>query len=89
MPGRPGDKFGAGFMYARFSDHLRAFDRDVIASSGVPGVVRDFEANLELTYRSQIVPGWTVQPLITHVWHPNGDASRNAMVVGVRSQWRY
>jgi hypothetical protein len=38
---------------------------------------------------AQIVPGWTVQPVLTRVWHPNGDASRNALVTGARSVWRY
>jgi porin len=89
VPGRPDDKFGASAIYARFSDSARAFDRDQIAITGLPGVVRDFEANLELTYVARIVPGWTVQPVVTHVWHPNGDASRNALVTGIRSIWNY
>ena len=87
--GRPDDKFGAGFIYARFSDAIRAFDRDTIAFAGVPGVVRDYEANVELTYAAQIIPGWTVQPNLQFIFHPNGDASRNATVAGVRSMWRY
>ncbi len=86
---RPDDKFGANIIYSRFSDGVRAFDRDEIAFSGLPGVVKDFEANLELTYVAQIVPGWTVQPVLTRVWHPNGDSRRNATVTGVRSIWRY
>jgi len=52
-------------------------------------VVRDFEANLELNYQAQIVPGWTVQPNMQFIWHPNGDATRDAMVVGVRSFMQY
>jgi porin len=89
VPGRPDDKFGASFMYARFSDSVRAFDRDVIAFTGVPGPVRDFEGAVELTYQAQVIPGWTVQPMITRVWHPDGDASRNALVIGGRSVWQY
>ena len=89
LPGRPVDRFGASFIYARFSDGVRAFDRDQITFSGMPGVIRDFEANLELTYLAQIIPGWTVQPVVTRIWHPDGDASRNATVVGARSVWRY
>jgi porin len=89
IPQRPDDRFGASVIYARFSDRARAFDRDVIAYTGLPGVVRDFEANLEFSYQAQITPGWTVQPVVTRVWHPNGDASRNALVAGVRSVWRY
>ena len=86
---RPDDKFGASFIYARFSDSVRAFDRDRIVFTGMPGVVRDYEANLELTYQAQIIPGWTVQPVLTRIWHPSGDASRDALVTGVRSIWRY
>jgi porin len=51
--------------------------------------VRDFEANLELNYQAQIVPGWIVQPNVQIIWHPSGDASRDAMVVGARSFWHY
>jgi len=89
IPNRPDDKFGASLIYARFSDAVRAFDRDQIAFTGMPGVIRDYEANLELTYLAQIIPGWTVQPVVTYIWHPNGDASRNALVTGARSIWRY
>jgi porin len=89
VPHRPDDKFGASFIYARFSDRVRAFDRDRIVFTGMPGVVRDYELNLELTYQAQIIPGWTVQPVLTRIWHPSGDASRDALVTGVRSIWRY
>ena len=89
IPGRPDDKFGASVMYARFSNSIREFDRQTVFFTGVPMPIRDYEANLEFTYQAQIVPGWTVQPVVTHVWHPNGDASRNALVTGVRSLWRY
>jgi porin len=95
VPGRPDDKFGASAMFARFSDSARAFDRDVIAFTGLPGVVRDFEANLEINYMYHVIPGWTVQPVFTYVWHPSGEAARsvetyrNVAVVGLRSVWQY
>jgi len=89
VPQRPEDKFGISAMLSRFSNALRAFDRDQIAFTGLPGVVRDYEANIELTYLAQIVPGWTVQSVLTHVWHPRGDRHRNATVMGGRSVWRY
>ncbi len=86
---RPADKFGASFMYTRFSDSVRAFDRDTILFNG-PGVpIRDFEGSVELTYAAQIVPGWTVQPMATRIWHPSGDATRDATVVGVRTFLKY
>ena len=89
IPGRPDDKMGASVVVSRYSDGARWFDRDRIAFSGMPGVVRDYEANLELTYLAQIIPGWTVQPVVTRIWHPSGDASRDATVAGVRFHWRY
>jgi carbohydrate-selective porin OprB len=30
-----------------------------------------------------------VQPNLQFIWHPSGDASKNATVAGVRSQWRF
>ena len=89
IPQRPADRFGASVIYARFSDSIRAFDREVVTLSGIPGVVRDFETNLELSYAAQIVPGWLVQPNLQFIWHPNGDSTKNATVAGVRSIWRY
>jgi porin len=89
IPGRSEDKFGASIMYARISDSVRAFDQDQLVFSGMPGVVHDYEMNLELTYSAQIIPGWTVQPMLTYVWHPSGGDWPNAMVTGVRSIWRF
>ena len=89
IPGRPDDRFGASVIYAKFSDSVRAFDRDTAAFTGVPGPIRDYETNLELTYVAEIVPGWSVQPNLQFIWHPSGDASRNATVTGFRSIWRY
>jgi porin len=89
IPQRQDDRFGASFVYSRFSDSVSAFDQDVINFSGVPGVVRDYEANLELTYVAQIVPGWTLQPDIQYIWHPNGQAGRDAKVAGIRTTVKY
>jgi porin len=92
IPGRPDDKFGASFVYARFSDSIRGFDMDQIAFTGLPLQVRDYELNLELTYQAQIIPGWTIQPDFQYIWHPTvGDqpSNRYALVAGVRSIWRY
>jgi porin len=88
VPGRPNDRFGAAFIYAKFSNSVRAFDQDQVLF-GTPVPIQDFEANLELNYMAQIVPGWWVQPNFQYVWHPNGDATRNATVLGIRSLWRY
>jgi porin len=82
---RPDDRFGASVVYSHFSDSVRAFDQDQINISGVPGTVRDYEANLELSYVARIIPGWTLQPDFQYIWHPNGHAGRDAKVIGVRS----
>ena len=90
IPNRPDDRFGASVIYARFSDSVRGFDQDQIRF-GVPGSVRDYEANLELTYVAQIIPGWTVQPDFQYIWHPSGQGSRrrDAKVLGVRSVLKF
>src|SRR5262249_32812741 len=89
IPGRPDAKFGFTGIYARFSDSVRDFDRDTVSFTGDPVPIRDYEANLEFSYQAQIVPGLWVQPLVTYIWHPNGDRTKNATVTGVRSLWRF
>jgi porin len=89
IPGRPYDRFGAGMIYSRYSNSVRAFDRDQIAFSGLPGNVRDYEANFELSYIAQIVPGWTVQPDFQYIRHPSGQAGRDAKVLGVRTMVKF
>ncbi len=88
LPQRPEDRFGAGFIYARFSDSVRAFDQDAINFGGT-GFVRDYELNVEFNYTAQIAKGWVVQPLFTWIFHPNGNASRDAQVGGIRSIWKF
>ena len=87
VPKRPHDKFGAAIVYARFSDSLRAFDRDQVNFGNLATPPRDYEANLEITYVAQVMPGWTVQPVYTYIWHPSGAGIRypDAQVAGVRS----
>jgi len=89
VPGRPDDKFGASVIHAKFSSAVRGFDLDTVFFTGNPVPIQDHETNLELTYQAQIKPGWLVQPVLTFIWHPDGNAARNATVTGVRSVWRY
>ncbi|MGE5164633.1 MAG: carbohydrate porin [Sphingobacteriales bacterium] len=88
---RPHDNFGASVIYSRFSDSVRAFDQDQINFGTLTTPPRDYEINLELTYVAQIIPGWTVQPVYTSIWHPSGTGIRypDAQVAGVRSIIRY
>jgi porin len=91
VPNRPDDKFGAAFIYARFSDSLRGFDLDQVNFGALATPPRDYEVNLEFTYVAQIVPGWTVQPVFTYIFHPSGTGIRHpdARIAGIRSIWRY
>jgi porin len=91
VPNRPNDSFGAAIIYARFSDSIRAFDQDQINFGTLSTPPRDYEANLELTYAAQIVPGWTIQPVYTYIWHPSGTGVRlpDAQVAGFRSVIRF
>lgn len=90
IPGRPNDRFGAGFIYSKFSKGVRGYDSDLIFYTGSTGPIRDYEMNLELTYQAQIVPGWTIQPDFQLVWHPSGNSAiPRATVGGVRSMWRF
>jgi porin len=84
LPSRPDDKFGASVIYSRFSHDIRANPMNQLAP-GIPGSYPDYETNLEVTYVAQIVPGWTVQPVYTRIWHPSGRPGRDADVIGVRS----
>ena len=81
---RPDDQFGASVIYAQFSHDVRASPVNQIAP-GIPGPYPDYETNLEFTYVAQIVPGWTVQPVYTLIWHPSGQPGHDAQVFGVRS----
>ena len=90
VPGRPNDSFGAAIIYSKYSKGTRDYDRDLIFYTGAPISVRDYEANLELTYQAQIVPGWTIQPDLQFIWHPSGNSLiPRATVAGVRSLWRF
>lgn len=91
VPRRPDDKFGASVIYAQFSESARAFDRDLASFGLAAGKPRDYEANIELNYQAQIIPGWLVQPNVQYVMHPSGMGVRldDAVVVGVRSFVHY
>jgi porin len=89
VPGRPADSFGFGLIYAQYSDAARGFDRDRNRLAGREDPVRDYEMNLELTYQAELVPGFMVQPMVAHVWHPGGVPGRSALVAGIRTHLRF
>jgi porin len=100
VPYRPDDAFGVAFGYARISSNARAFDQDVVFFSGVPSPIRDYEAVIEVSYKAQIIPGWTIQPDFQYIWHPGGHIAdptdpagirpiKDAAVFGVRTTINY
>ncbi|HEY8566840.1 MAG TPA: carbohydrate porin [Beijerinckiaceae bacterium] len=99
IPGREDDTFGVAFGYARISDRARGFDLDAVAFSETLQPIRSSEAVIEATYQAQVLPGWTVQPDIQYVIRPggnvanprepNGRATKNALVLGLRTTIRY
>jgi porin len=91
VPNRPNDMFGAAFIYAQFSNSVRALDFDQIALGTLATPPRDYEANFEVSYVAQVVPGWTIQPVFTYVAHPSGAGVRypDAKVTGVRSVMKF
>lgn len=100
VPGRPADKFGGSVIYMHMSDQARALDLDTIANTGQPRPLRDYELAFELTYQAEIVPGWSVQPVLQYIVHPGGhvpdpsdptgaSAIPNAVVFGARTTIRY
>jgi len=89
IPNRPQDRFGMSLIYASFSNRLRGFERDRIALAGAPEPVRDYQLNLELTYVARIARGWSIQPNLQFVRHPDGKSGSDARVVGVRSVWSF
>ena len=95
VPGRPDDTFGAAVAYARISDAARGLDRDNVAA-GNQSVVRNYEAMIELSYTTPIVPGWTLQPDFQYIWHPGAHADdgtgkpiADAAVFGLRTTVNY
>lgn len=100
VPYRPDDVFGVGIGYARISGNDRDFDRDVAFFAGVPSPICDYEAVIEVSYKAQIVPGWTIQPDFQYIIHPGGHIAdpndpagirvvKDAAVFGIRTTINY
>lgn len=97
---RPDDTIGIAVAHARISPQAAAYDREVIAATGMPMPVRDFETAIELTYQCKLTDGWFIQPNLQYIVHPGGNipnpaastsssAIPNALVIGVRSILRF
>ena len=100
LPTRPDDTIGLGFAFGRVSPQAAAYDRELIAATGVAMPVRDFEAAIELTYQWLLAKNWYVQPNLQYIVHPGGNignpfvanaapAIPNAFVFGLRTMVQF
>ncbi|MFV0296046.1 MAG: carbohydrate porin [Hyphomicrobiaceae bacterium] len=98
---RPDDIFVIGVAHTRIASGARGADRDRNEVSGIAAPIRGIETILEINYSAQIIPGWTVQPVVEHFWNPGGGGidpdddpagtarPGHATVVGVRTTIKY
>jgi porin len=98
VPGRPNDKFGASLIYAGIGESARGFDRDMRRLTNDLRPIRSFCATFEVSYQTQIMPGWVVQPDFQYVFKPAGGIVspfdhtarvRGGPVFGLRSTFLY
>jgi porin len=89
LPSRPKDRFGISAIHARYAEGVRRYDSSFAQLNPDAPSRRSSETNLELTYLAEIMPGFDVQPVITHIWNPSERPGRNALVVGLRTRILY
>ncbi|HWE75778.1 MAG TPA: carbohydrate porin [Stellaceae bacterium] len=94
IPSRGDDVFGIALAVAQIGPTARARDQDQRQVSGIAQPIRDNESMIEITYRVQATPWWTLQPDLQFIRHPGGDvalstpptkAVPNTLVLGLRS----
>lgn len=96
LRGRDDDVFALGIAYAKVSSRASDLDRDARAFGAPNKPIRDFEAAIELTYRTQLAPWWSVQPDLQYIVHPGGNIANpnsraasqaipDALVIGLRT----
>lgn len=100
VPSRADDILGLGIAFARVSSAARNLDSDTNAFTGSDAPRRAFEAALELTYKAQVTPWWSIQPDLQFIIHPAGNAANpasasgtepipNAFIIGLRSTIKF
>lgn len=82
IPGRDNDAFAVGIAYVQISSDVQQAERDAGAK-----VISDYESALEITYRMELTPWWSLQPDFQWISHPGGsDAHPDAFVLGMRTR---
>ena len=81
LPGRANDVAGIAFARPSFTSGFSKYQQSVNGSAAF-----DSENVLELTYRAQLTPWWTLQPDFQLILTPGGESkSENAVVLGLRT----
>ncbi|TAN79727.1 MAG: carbohydrate porin [Magnetospirillum sp.] len=95
--GRDDDVAAIGFAFGRMSPALAARDSDARRFATATAPDHDFEAALELSYRYQVTPWWTIVPDAQYIFHPGGNATLpdrpatpipDAAVLGLRTVFK-
>jgi porin len=69
---RPDDNFGIASSLTHLSPNVRELDAEKALFTKIPLPLRNYELVFELTYRAQVISGWTVQPDFQYIFHPGG-----------------
>jgi porin len=86
IPGRGKDALGLGLAYVALSDRGAAAVRDANRRDLTSHHPPDYEATIELVYRYQVAPWFSIQPHVQYVLHPGGTTAReDTLIVGVRT----
>lgn len=86
IPGRDEDALGLGIAYVRVSDRVAAAVHETNQQDGTANSQPDFEAAIELVYRYQIAPWFSIQPHAQYVIQPGGtNDNDNALILGMRT----
>jgi porin len=86
IPGRDDDALGLGVAYLRISDQVGAAVEKANRRDGTNYRYPDFEATIELVYRYQAAPWFSIQPHAQYVIQPGGTKDRdNALILGLRT----
>jgi porin len=80
---------GIGFAFGRISPQAAASDRDLVALTGTPMPIRDYEAAVELTYQVQLAQDWSLQPDLQYIIHAGGHVTESARPERLADPERY
>jgi porin len=93
IEGRDDDVLGLGIAYAHISGTATDLDRDAQIFGNPARPLRDDETAIELTYKAQLSPWWSLQPDLQYIIHPGGNIPNpvtgrvipDAFVAGLRT----